>query len=60
MNRQNRAAFAQWTIMTWLSLNLTLLGNLLIFGISLFGVGQRYTVDPSKVGVVLTYTLSSA
>ncbi|EJD45474.1 cadmium ion transporter [Auricularia subglabra TFB-10046 SS5] len=55
---QNRASYMTWAIMTWLGIFLTLMGNLLILGIGLFAVGQRTTVDPSKVGVVLSYTMS--
>jgi ATP-binding cassette subfamily C (CFTR/MRP) protein 1 len=35
------------------------LGNILVLGISLFAVGFRKTVNPSKIGVVLSYALSS-
>ncbi|KAH7104385.1 cadmium ion transporter [Auriculariales sp. MPI-PUGE-AT-0066] len=59
MDIQNRASFAQFSILTWLTIRLNLCGNVLIFGIALFGVGYRLSVDPSKVGVVLTYTLST-
>ena len=47
-------------IQQWLSTRLDLLGNVLVLGIGLFASGFSHTVDPSKVGVVLTYTLSSA
>ena len=43
----------------WLSVRLDLLGNILIFAIGLFAVAFRNTVDPSKIGVVLSYTLMS-
>lgn len=43
----------------WLGVRLDLLGNILIFGIGLFSVGFRNSVNPSKIGVVLSYTLSS-
>ena len=46
-------------IQRWLSVRLDLLGNFLILGIALFSAGFRKTVDPSKIGVVLSYTLSS-
>ena len=46
-------------IQQWLSTRLDLLGNVLVLGIGLFASGFSNTVDPSKVGVVLTYTLSS-
>jgi hypothetical protein len=34
-------------------------GNLLILGIGLFAAGQAKTVDPGKIGVVLSYALGS-
>lgn len=46
-------------IQTWLGLRLDLLGNLLILGIGLFAAGERYNIDPAKVGVVLSYSLGS-
>lgn len=45
-------------IQCWLGLRLDFIGNILVLGIALFGAGFRHSVDPSKVGVVLTYTLS--
>lgn len=47
-------------IQCWLGLRLDLFGNLLILGIGLFAAGERYNVNPAKVGVVLSYSLSSA
>jgi hypothetical protein len=38
----------------------TFLGNLLVLGIALFGVGLRTSVSPSKLGVVLICTPSSS
>jgi ATP-binding cassette subfamily C (CFTR/MRP) protein 1 len=48
------------SIQRWLAVRLDLFGNILIFGIALFAVGFRRTVNPATVGVVLSYTLSSA
>jgi len=48
------------SIQRWLGVRLDLFGNILIFGIALFAVGFRRTVHPATVGVVLSYTLSSA
>lgn len=56
---ENRAAFLTITLQRWLGVRLDFLGNLLVLGIALFGVGFRTTVDPSKLGVVLTYGLSA-
>jgi len=47
------------SIQRWLALRLDLFGNILVLGIALFAAGFRTTINPAKVGVVLTYTLSS-
>ena len=47
------------SIQRWLTLRLDLLGNVLVLGIALFAAGFRHTIDPAKIGVVLSYTLSS-
>ena len=46
-------------IQRWLGVRLDIMGNCLILGICLFAAGFRTTVDPSRIGVVLSYTLSS-
>ena len=53
MNGTNDVLFNRW-----LGVRLDLLGNILLFGVALFAVGFRNTVDPSKIGVVLSYTLT--
>ena len=55
---QNRAHYMTITIQRWLGIRLDFFGNLLILGIALFAAGFRHDIDPSKVGVVLTYTLT--
>ncbi|KAI1798260.1 multidrug resistance-associated ABC transporter [Ganoderma leucocontextum] len=55
---ENRAYYMTIAIQRWLGVRLDILGNMLILGICLFAAGFRHTVDPSKIGVVLTYTLS--
>nr|VWO94880.1 MRP-like transporter [Ganoderma boninense] len=55
---ENRAYYMTIAIQRWLGVRLDILGNILILGICLFAAGFRHTVDPSKIGVVLTYTLS--
>ncbi|GJJ12857.1 hypothetical protein Clacol_007102 [Clathrus columnatus] len=55
---ENRAYYMTIAIQRWLGVRLDLLGNILIFGIGLFAVGFRNSVNPSKTGVVLTYSLS--
>lgn len=47
------------SIQRWLSVRLDLFGNILILGIALFAAGYRHSVNPAKVGVVLSYTLAS-
>ena len=47
------------SIQRWLNLRLDLLGNILVLGIALFAAGYRYTINPAKIGVVLSYALSS-
>ena len=56
---QNRAYYMTIAIQQWLGIRLDMLRSILILGICLFAVGFRHTIDPSKIGVVLTYTLSS-
>ncbi|KAF8580407.1 multidrug resistance-associated ABC transporter [Ramaria rubella] len=56
---ENRAYYTTIAIQRWLGVRLDLLDNILIFGIALFAVGFRTTVDPSKIGVVLSYTLDT-
>ena len=56
---QNRAYYMTIAIQRWLGIRLDILGNILILGICLFAVGFRHTIDPSKIGVVLTNTLNS-
>lgn len=56
---ENQAYYMTIAIQRWLSVRLDFLGNILILGIALFAAGFRKTVNPSKIGVVLSYTLSS-
>jgi len=42
----------------WLAIRLDFFANVLVLGIGLFAAGFRNTVSPSKIGVVLSYTLS--
>ena len=59
MDLENRAYYMTISIQRWLSVRLDILGNILILGIALFAAGFRDTVNPSKVGVVLSYSLTS-
>ncbi|KAG2004754.1 ATP-binding cassette transporter [Coprinopsis cinerea AmutBmut pab1-1] len=58
LDYQNRAYYMMITIQRWLAVRLDLIGNLLLLGIVLFAAGFRNSVNPARIGVVLTYTLS--
>ncbi|KAI0371903.1 multidrug resistance-associated ABC transporter [Pilatotrama ljubarskyi] len=58
LDLENRAYYMTIAIQRWLGVRLDILGNMLILGICLFAAGFRTSVDPSKIGVVLSYTLS--
>ena len=60
LDLENHACYMTISIQWWLAVRLDLFGNILIFGIALFAVGFRHTINPATVGVVLSYTLSSA
>lgn len=47
------------SIQRWLSVRLDLFGNIVVLGIGLFAAGFRTSVDPSRIGVTLSYTLGS-
>ncbi|KAJ3514014.1 hypothetical protein NMY22_g14878 [Coprinellus aureogranulatus] len=58
LDMQNRAYYMILSTQRWLSVRLDLFGNILVFGIGLFAAGFRTSVNPAKIGVVLSYTLS--
>ncbi|KAJ7658502.1 multidrug resistance-associated ABC transporter [Mycena rosella] len=58
LDLENRAYLMTITLQCWLGIRLDVFGNVLIFGIALFAAGFRNTVNPSQIGVVLSYTLS--
>ncbi|KAI0717423.1 multidrug resistance-associated ABC transporter [Cerioporus squamosus] len=58
LDMENRAYYMTIAIQRWLGVRLDILGNILILGIGLFAAGFRKSVDPSKIGVVMSYTLS--
>lgn len=60
LDNQNKAHFMAVVIRNWLAIRLDMFGNFLILGISLFSVAQRASVYPSKIGVVLSYSLQIA
>ena len=59
LDMENRAYYMTISIQRWLAIRLDFLGNILVFGIALFATGFRYSVNPAKTGVVLSYTLAS-
>ncbi|KAJ7284389.1 multidrug resistance-associated ABC transporter [Mycena rebaudengoi] len=60
LDLENRAYLMTITLQQWLAVRLDFLANTLIFGIGLFAAGFRTTVEPSKIGVVLSYSLGIA
>lgn len=58
LDLENRAYYMTVAIQRWLGVRLDFFGNILILGIGLFAAGFRNTVDPSKTGVVLSYSLA--
>ena len=59
LDMENRAYLMTVSIQRWLAVRLDFFGNILVLGIALFAAGFRRTVSPSKIGVVLSYTLGS-
>jgi hypothetical protein len=59
LDQENRAYYMTISISRWFSVRLDFFGNLLILGIALFAAGLRRSVNPAKIGVVLSYTLGS-
>ncbi|KAJ2916152.1 hypothetical protein MD484_g4261, partial [Candolleomyces efflorescens] len=57
LDMQNRAYYVTISIQRWLAVRLDFFANVLILGIGLFAAGFRNSVDPAKIGVVLTYAL---
>ncbi|KAG6856149.1 hypothetical protein H0H87_007054 [Tephrocybe sp. NHM501043] len=58
LDKENRAYYMTISIQRWLSVRLDLFGNTLVLGIALFAAGYRHSVNPAKIGVVLSYTLA--
>ncbi|KAE9388875.1 hypothetical protein BT96DRAFT_1003784 [Gymnopus androsaceus JB14] len=57
---EGRAYYVTISLQRWLILRLDLFANVLILGIALFAAGFRNSVNPSKIGDVLSYSLSVA
>ncbi|KZT33501.1 multidrug resistance-associated ABC transporter [Sistotremastrum suecicum HHB10207 ss-3] len=58
IDNENRAYYMVVSTQRWLGIRLDLLGNILVLAIGFVAVGSRHTVNPAKIGVVLSYTLS--
>ncbi|GAW10561.1 multidrug resistance-associated ABC transporter [Lentinula edodes] len=58
LDLENRAYYITVSLQWWLMIRLELFASILILGIALFAAGFRNSVNPSKIGVVLTYALS--
>ena len=59
IDMENRAYLITISMQQWLAVQLDLFGNALVLGIGFFAAGFRTTVNPAKIGVVLSYTLAS-
>ena len=59
LDMENRAYLMTISMQRWLAVRLDLFGNILVLGIALFAAGFRTTVNPARIGVVLSYTLAS-
>ncbi|KZW02973.1 cadmium ion transporter [Exidia glandulosa HHB12029] len=58
LDSENRAYFMTIAAQRWLGVRLDLLGNILVLGIGIIAVGFRNSVNPSRMGVVMTYSLT--
>ncbi|KAF8884421.1 ATP-dependent bile acid permease [Gymnopilus junonius] len=59
LDLENRAYYMTISIQRWLGVRLDLFGNILILGIGLFAAGFSHSVNPAKIGVVLSYSLGT-
>lgn len=55
---ENRAYLMTIIMQRWLALRLEFFADFLVLGIGFFAAGLRTHVNPSKTGVVLSYTLA--
>ncbi|KAI5832858.1 P-loop containing nucleoside triphosphate hydrolase protein [Schizophyllum commune Tattone D] len=56
-DRQNKATYVSISIQAWLTVRLDLFGNILILGTALFAAGFRKSVEPAKIGAIISYCL---
>ncbi|KAI9225298.1 MAG: P-loop containing nucleoside triphosphate hydrolase protein [Piptocephalis tieghemiana] len=57
MDSNNEAYYLTIVIQRWLGVRLETVATILIFCATLFAVSARHSVDPSKVGLVISYAL---
>ncbi|KAI1320479.1 hypothetical protein EDD11_000864 [Mortierella claussenii] len=55
---ENRPYFMSYSIQRWLGVRLETIANTLVLCTSLLGVFGRFSVDPSTIGLVLSYSMS--
>ncbi|KAF9262693.1 multidrug resistance-associated ABC transporter [Marasmius fiardii PR-910] len=58
LDRENQAYYLTVTMQRWLAVRLDLFSNILLLGIAIGASDNRTTLNPAKVGVVLSYALS--
>lgn len=58
LDMENRAYLMTVVMQRWLALRLEFFANFLVLGIGIFGAGFRNSINPSKIGVVMSYTLA--
>lgn len=58
LDRENQAYYLTVTMQRWLAIRLDFFSNVLLLGIALGASDNRTTLNPAKVGVVLSYALS--
>ncbi|ESK94758.1 abc transporter [Moniliophthora roreri MCA 2997] len=58
LDAEMRAYYLTVTLQRWLAMRLDLFASILIWGIVVAAARERTSVDPSKIGVVITYALS--
>ncbi|KAK7049860.1 hypothetical protein VNI00_005290 [Paramarasmius palmivorus] len=58
LDAEMRAYYLTITLQRWLALRLDLFANILIWGIVVAAARGRASIDPAKIGVVISYALS--
>ncbi|KAF9581339.1 hypothetical protein BGW38_001686 [Lunasporangiospora selenospora] len=58
MDQENRPYFMSYSIQRWLGVRLETIANTLVLCTSLLGVCARFSISPSTIGLVLSYSMS--